>query len=50
MTAPTLPVTVTPLLGVPEVREGDDIAGAALDLALKLRAARPSGHLPVAGE
>jgi len=26
MTTPTLPVTLTPLLGVPEVREGDDLA------------------------
>jgi len=27
-----------------------DIAGAALDLAVKLRATPPWGHLPLAGE
>jgi len=31
MTASTLPVTLTPLPGLPEVREGDDIAGLVLE-------------------
>jgi coenzyme F420-0:L-glutamate ligase/coenzyme F420-1:gamma-L-glutamate ligase len=30
MTARTAPVTLTPLLGFPEVREGDDVAGVVL--------------------
>jgi coenzyme F420-0:L-glutamate ligase / coenzyme F420-1:gamma-L-glutamate ligase len=31
MTARTSPVTITPLPGLPEVREGDDLAGLALE-------------------
>jgi coenzyme F420-0:L-glutamate ligase/coenzyme F420-1:gamma-L-glutamate ligase len=32
MTTPTSPVTITPLLGFPEVREGDDVADIVLEV------------------
>lgn len=46
---PRLEVAARPLW-MRDLDTAADIAGAALDLALKLRAARPSGQLPVAGE